>query len=419
MTKKIKILTLSDHPLHPSGVAHQTRLMIEAMLKTGKYEFVSLGGAIKHPDYRPVKVEEFGDDWVIFPVDGYGSAEQLRAVLKNHKPDILWFMTDPRYYVWLWEIEDEIRPLVPMVYYHVWDNFPAPHYNEPFYTSTDMVVTISKVTDDIVKEVAPNTDREYLPHAVNTNVFKKLENFDVEEFKEKHFGDEEKFFCFWNNRNARRKQSGSLIFWFKTFLDQVGHDKAVLLMHTEVKDPNGQDLEMIVKNLGLDKGQVLFSEQKMSEEKLAELYNAADVTINISDAEGFGLATLESLACETPIIVNKTGGLQQQVVDDDGNVLGYGIQPCSKAIIGSQQVPYIYEDRISEEQFVTALKDVYGKTDEEREELGRLGRAHVMKNFSFEYYNTQWDKVFQAVYDKYGSWDTRKNYRAWELKEVC
>ena len=35
--------------------------------------------------------------------------------------------------------------------------------------------------------------------------------------------------------------------------------------------------------------------------------------MNISDAEGFGLATLESLACETPIIVNMTGGLQEQV----------------------------------------------------------------------------------------------------------
>jgi hypothetical protein len=31
---------------------------------------------------------------------------------------------------------------------------------------------------------------------------------------------------FWNNRNARRKQSGSLLYWFKEFLDEVGHDKA-------------------------------------------------------------------------------------------------------------------------------------------------------------------------------------------------
>ena len=87
----------------------------------------------------------------------------------------------------------------------------------------------------------------------------------------------------------------------------------MLLMHTEVKDPHGQDLEAIVNHLGLNKGQVLFSQQKVDLHNLAIMYNMADCTINISDAEGFGLATLESLSCGTPIIVNMTGGLQEQV----------------------------------------------------------------------------------------------------------
>ena len=56
MTKKIKVLTLSDHPLSPSGVGTQTRYVIEALLKTGKFEVLSLGGAIKHHDYT-AKVE--------------------------------------------------------------------------------------------------------------------------------------------------------------------------------------------------------------------------------------------------------------------------------------------------------------------------------------------------------------------------
>jgi len=59
--KKIKVLTLSDHPFSPSGVGTQTKYIIEGMLKTGKYEFISLGGAIKHQDYRPQKTEEWGE----------------------------------------------------------------------------------------------------------------------------------------------------------------------------------------------------------------------------------------------------------------------------------------------------------------------------------------------------------------------
>ena len=96
--KKIKILTISDHPLSPSGVGNQTKYFIVEMLKTGKFQFVSIGGAIKHDNYNPVKMEEFGDDWIIYPLDGYGSQETLRSLLRSHKPDILWFMTDPRFF---------------------------------------------------------------------------------------------------------------------------------------------------------------------------------------------------------------------------------------------------------------------------------------------------------------------------------
>ena len=102
--KKIKILTLSDHPLSPSGVGTQTKYFIEAMLKTGKYQFVSFGGAMKHENYQPQKTDEWGDDWIIFPVDGYGSHDQVRGIMRQQRPDMLWFMTDPRFYGWLWEI---------------------------------------------------------------------------------------------------------------------------------------------------------------------------------------------------------------------------------------------------------------------------------------------------------------------------
>ena len=91
---KKKILVLSDHPLSPSGVGTQTRYMIEALLKTGRYQFICLGGAIKHNKYDPVKVDPWMDDWIIYPIDGYGNHEIIRSVLQKEKPDVLWFMTD-------------------------------------------------------------------------------------------------------------------------------------------------------------------------------------------------------------------------------------------------------------------------------------------------------------------------------------
>lgn len=208
-----------------------------------------------------------------------------------------------------------------------------------------------------------------------------------------------------------------MIFWFKEFLDKVGHDKATLIMHTEPKDPNGQDLEAIMKELGLNEGQVLLSTVKIDSPDLAKLYNLADCTVNIADAEGFGLGTLESLSCETPIIVNMTGGMQEQVTDGE-DWFGIGIGPASKAIIGSQDVPYIYEDRITKEDFIKAMITFYEMSPEERADMGRQGRKHVLKNYSMANYAGLWYQTFKDVFENMGSWENRKNYKNWEMFEL-
>ena len=210
MTKKIKVLTLSDHPMSPSGVGTQTKYMIEALLDTGKFQVYSFGGAIAHEHYDVQDVESYGEDWIIKPIDGYGNQNSIREFIHKWKPDILWFMTDPRFYPWLWEIENEVRPHVPMVYYHVWDNYPYPDYNRNFYLSNDFVATISKVTDDIVKTVAPEVESMHIPHAVSSNIFKKLDEKESQEYKKESLPEncQDKFIFFWNNRNAKRKMSG-------------------------------------------------------------------------------------------------------------------------------------------------------------------------------------------------------------------
>lgn len=417
--KKKKILVIADSPLAPSGVGTQTKYMIDSLLNTGEFSFYCLAGAIKHKDYRIQKVEPWGDDLIIKPVNGYGDPSIIRGILRDYRPDALWFMTDPRFFVWLWSIENEIRPNVPMIYYHVWDNYPYPTFNKPYYDSNDVVCTISKVTDDIVRTVSPDVKCIRIPHTVDTNIFKREENeLEISRIRKIMSDDkDDKVIFFWNNRNARRKQSGTLIYWFKEFLDVVGHDKACLVMHTEPKDPNGQDLVAIMEGLGLDTGQVSLSTQKMTADELSKVYSAADCTINISDAEGFGLATLESLACETPIIVNMTGGLQEQVTDGE-KWFGVGIEPASKAVIGSQEVPWIYEDRIDKDSFIKAMLEIYNMSKQDREELGRQGRNHVLNNYGISQYSGMWYKLFNDVFEEFGSWENRKNYTSWKFEEI-
>ena len=418
--KKIKVLTISDHPLLPSGVGTQTKYIIEALLETGNFEIVSLAGAIKHDDYRPVRIPEWGENWTLIPTDGYANPDILRSALRQHRPDILYFMTDPRFYEWLWMMESEVRESVPMIYYHVWDNYPYPTYNGVWYKSNDFIASISKVTSDIVRTVAPEVEEKYIPHAVDPKFFFKRTDTDslrkISELR-KSINAVGKTVFVWNNRNARRKQPGSLLFWFKKFLDKVGHDKALLVMHTDLRDQHGQPLDYLADSLGLNQGQIVFSTAKLTPEDLALMYNMADCTLNISDAEGFGLGTLESLACGTPIIVNMTGGLQEQITDGE-NYFGVGLKPASKAIIGSLQVPYIREDRINEDEFVDALEYIHNMSPSERDDLGKLGIEHVIKNYNFDNFKQTWVKTMTDLYEKNGSWENRKNYSSWKVTEI-
>ena len=131
-----------------------------------------------------------------------------------------------------------------------------------------------------------------------------------------------------------------------------------------------------------------------------------------------------------------TGGLQEQVtfidkVSHESTLKrnkstkpvteyehGIGLEPASKAIIGSQEVPFIYEDRISEKQVVDALMKMYEYGKDRRNELGAAGREHVMKNYNFKDFAKKWEDILVNVHENYGSWDNRKNYKSWELRVV-
>ena len=109
--------------------------------------------------------------------------------------------------------------------------------------------------------MAPEVEHHYLPHAVDTSVYKSVSPNDVTRFRAQHLDStyDDRMIFFWNNRNTRRKQGGTLVWWFKEFLDEVGHDKACLIMHTNPKEKTGPDLEIVTNTAGLGQGQVLLS----------------------------------------------------------------------------------------------------------------------------------------------------------------
>ena len=232
MSKK-KILLLSDDLRMSSGVGTMSKEFVLGTIH--HYDWVQLGGAIKHPEngkrvmMNDVTAEETGvkdAKLTIYPTDGYGNPDLLRQLLDFEKPDAILHYTDPRFWRWLYDMEHEIRQEIPIFYYNIWDDWPAPHYNEFFYESCDLIMNISKQTVSIVKDVwkkNPPQDWQvtYLPHGVSEKFFKPISVFDkeyekIKTFRKRFVSDDVEFILFYNNRNIRRKMPGDIILAFKT-----------------------------------------------------------------------------------------------------------------------------------------------------------------------------------------------------------
>lgn len=415
--KKINVMILGDDPRHVSGVAHCLRDIGTALLNTGKFNILSLGAAMMHPDPRPV---QFKPEWFIVPVEGFGNIEQVKSLAIANKIDVILMQSDPRFYDWFLCRDNEIRCNIPIVWYTIWDNYPYPIFNDWIWNSVDVSVAISKLTEDLIKTVSLKTQLHYMPHCVNPQSFKKLPRVQVEEFRNNNLPfTKDKFTIFWNNRNGRRKNGASLIAWFKTFLEQVGEDKAILLMHTDPIDPNGFNLPELIKGFDLD-NKVFINASKVDESILTLFYNCADCTINISNAEGFGMGTLESLSCGTPIIATWTGGMREQLCDNIDNpkeFYGVPVFPAVKVLTGSPELPWIYEDQVNEEDTVNAMKIMFSLSPEERKKWGEMGMKHVRDNFNFYKFESFWPDLFTKIHAEFGSWPTNK-FQKWTIEEI-
>jgi glycosyltransferase involved in cell wall biosynthesis len=420
---KPRILLLSDDLRMTSGISTMSREFVMGTMD--KFNWVQLGAGINH--HEAGKFVDVNEDvrqktgikdaeLKIIPYNSYGDIVILRKILSEMKIDAILHFTDPHYWQWLYDAEHEIRQQVPILYYHIWDNLPDPMYNKDYYESCDWLGCISKLTYGIVNRVGKMEDGfrkplrdwqiSYVPHGINPDTFKPLEDKELIDVKKGLFGDKEyDFVLFFNSRNIRRKQPSDVIESFKLFCDKLTKeqsDKCVLVMHTTPIDNNGTDL-YAVRDKICPNYDVVFSTNKIESDTLNKLYNVADCTINIANNEGFGLGTAESIMAGTPIIVSVTGGLQDQcgfnyTADDYINIgtlhnkqihkdtpHGVWVKPIWPSAIninGSPLTPYIYDDRVNDEEVADAINEMYLLGKEKRKENGQVGREWVIKNLS-------------------------------------
>jgi glycosyltransferase involved in cell wall biosynthesis len=411
---KRKILMLSDHALSTSGVGCQSRFLIDGLLKKGVWSVRQFGAAMKHQNYDVVKVT---DDFIIRPIDGFGNREMILQTIALEKPDVLFLFTDPRFFIYIWEMHDEINEICPIAYWHVWDNRPTPMFNKVLYEATDLINCHSYLTHEMVNEIVPGKSN-FVPHALPEELFFPMPEDQKRSLRAQVLGPDraDDFVLFWVNRNARRKRPADVLEAWSMFIDQIKvpgqRPKATLLMHTDPLDQEGPNLLVVTERLDI-KESVFFSNQRVEFEKMNVFHNVSDACINISYAEGFGLATLEAMQVGNPIIAIKTGGLTRQVVDHrDGSENGIALPVEMQTMVGSQLVPYIYEDYVSNSTVADAIHRMYLWGPEKRRLIGTKARNYARSEFNLQ---STVDKWHETLTDLCDNWKSKKR---WHLEEI-
>jgi glycosyltransferase involved in cell wall biosynthesis len=420
-----KILLLSDDMRLHSGIGVMSREIVENT--SGMFEWVQVGAAVNHPEAGKVvdisadvqKITGIEDASVrIYPQNGYGNSMLIRQLLEIEKPDAVLHFTDPRYWIWLYQIEHEIRQKIPLMFYTIWDDLPYPYYNKNFYRSDDALFCISKQTYNIVKQVLGKEAKDktitYLPHGVDhINKFFPIQPDDkknvelMNEVRKQTFKNEDvDFAVFYNARNLRRKMTSDVLLAYNHFLNKLPKEKADrcrIVLHTAPIDENGTDLLAVIRDV-VPNVKAIFSDAKVEPDVLNALYNISDVTINLASNEGFGLGTCESMVAGTPIIVNVTGGMQDHCgfVNDEGEYLdpdkdytyewgsnhdgrfknhgewAFPVFPVSLSLQGSPLTPYIFDDRADWKEAGERMYELYQMSSEERKRRGLLGREYAL-----------------------------------------
>jgi len=457
-----KILLLSDDIRTTSGIATMAREIVIGTCH--HYNWVNLGSTIKHPDEGKRldlsadanKFNQIEDASItLYPSSGYGTIEAIRVLLDAEKPDTIMLFTDPRYWVWLWMHEREIRSRVPIIYLNIWDSLPYPLYNKAYYESCDGLLAISKQTENINHVVLGDKAKDkvigYVPHGINEDIFFPIQEGtdkwkELQEFKKQLFGNKEyEFILGFNSRNIRRKSFPDTLLAWKLFVDQLPEDKkdkVALLAHTQPIDENGTDIPAVMEMIwGKNPPNVFLTGlNKFTPEQMNLLYNLMDGVILLSSNEGWGLSLTEGMMCGKPIIANVTGGMQDQMrfEDENGNWIkfteefgsnhfgkykkcgdwAFPVFPSNLSIVGSVPTPYIFDDRIDFRDAANTIKELYNIGSEERKRKGDAAHKWVTSDEAMMTSKNMAKNTIKYIDKIFDKWEPRMSYDFMKIEEL-
>lgn len=332
MSNKIKLLFYGDSPTVATGFGTVSRNILMGLHRTGKYDIQVLGVNMwgdPHPYPFPIWPVGVGSK------DPYGRQRAFDMMSKDLEFDVLFLFQDSFILQSLMSQGlpklKQMKNFVSIGYYPV-DGAPKKSWIDCM-NMLDAPVTYTEFakTESILACPAIGDRLQVIPHGVNIKDFYPLPKKDVQSFRRQYFGKHADKFIITNvNRNQQRKDIPRSILAFKEFKRR--RPNSLLYLHMATQD-QGWNLSEVIKSMGLVSNEdVLLPGNNFGPNQgypisvVNQIYNASDVVMSTTVGEGFGLSSLEAMACRTPILFPNNTSLTEIIGADEerGYLVGSG-----------------------------------------------------------------------------------------------
>ena len=399
--KDYKIMGLSDYTMMPTGYSNQTRNIFKRLAREPEFETFLIGCG-----YLGMK------SWVDHETGGAtqtprtdcptllhgGQASYAQDVLPKYfgmfRPDIFWWLLDSfmvQYFVPnQYHPGVEFHPIKTIAYVPS-DGEPFVPVGLPVLKRMDHVVAMSKFCQAQLCDEGINNPR-YIPHGIQLEHYHPVDKEQARLNWSKRLNRElrGKFIVGSVNRNQGRKNLAELMRVFASF----AKDKpdVLLLFHCDPYDrASGNDLLALARWLRID-DKIVFTGHGMldgiHESELAELYSCFDVHGSTTTGEGFGITTLEAMACGVPSIITDCTTTKELVTDPDA---GWGAK-VGWTLVGTYNVLRFMVDPVD---FQAKLQYAYDNPSEIKRKAQNW--LKFVRGFGWDKIYPLWRDVFKEV----------------------
>jgi glycosyltransferase involved in cell wall biosynthesis len=401
---KPKVLVWADTPTCATGFATVSRNILKEL--RDEYEFDIVG--INHNGW-PYDKEQY--PYTIYPAcnalvndpryrDVYG--RQLVVDLMSTGQYMALFIIQDTFIVEtvlpaLLKTRDEMpkEDRFVIIHYFPIDASPATTWVKNVVAKVDIPVAYTEYAKKECVKIDPNLYKmPVVYHGVDKDVFKPVE--DRQALKKEMFGDHaDKFIVLNVSRNQPRKDLYSTFAAFKLLKEKSPNSFLFILAQN---NDVGGNLKVMASQLGLEYGkdwvcppdETYGANQGWPIETVVKLYNAADVVMSTTLGEGFGLSTVEAMACKTPLVMPGNTALTE-ILQGRGFLVGCGKTLADYVCMGSMDSNLLRPVVDIEEMADTLLAVQNGEGVSERVE-----EAYAWVP-SWKEVGTQWKSVFSKA----------------------